>query len=97
MRIVRVEHDGGAAMGLLAGDGSVRHFGASHSSELIEAAIRAGGVAELDAGTVLEGRRLAPVSDPSKVVAIGLNYVDHATEVKLKPPTQPLVFAKFPS
>jgi 2-keto-4-pentenoate hydratase/2-oxohepta-3-ene-1,7-dioic acid hydratase in catechol pathway len=97
MRIVRVEHDGEAAMGLLGGDGVVRHLGASHSTELIEAAIRAGGVGALATGADLAGRRLAPVSNPSKVVAIGLNYVDHATEATLEPPKQPLVFAKFPS
>jgi 5-carboxymethyl-2-hydroxymuconate isomerase len=97
MRIVRVEHDGGAAMGLLADDGSVRGLGAEHSTELIEAALAAGGIERLATGPRLDGRRLAPVSDPSKVVAIGLNYLDHATEATLELPKQPLVFAKFPS
>lgn len=39
---------------------------------------------------------LAPVV-PSKIVAIGLNYLDHVRETGLKRPEQPLVFAKFPS
>jgi 2-keto-4-pentenoate hydratase/2-oxohepta-3-ene-1,7-dioic acid hydratase in catechol pathway len=34
---------------------------------------------------------------PSKIVCVGLNYVDHATEVKLELPTRPLLFAKWPS
>jgi 2-keto-4-pentenoate hydratase/2-oxohepta-3-ene-1,7-dioic acid hydratase in catechol pathway len=38
-----------------------------------------------------------PVLRPSKVVAIGLNYRDHAEEAKLTLPTEPLLFAKFPS
>jgi len=38
----------------------------------------------------------APVKSPSKIVAIGLNYADHASESKLEPPKTPLVFAKFP-
>jgi 2-keto-4-pentenoate hydratase/2-oxohepta-3-ene-1,7-dioic acid hydratase in catechol pathway len=38
-----------------------------------------------------------PVPHPSKVVAIGLNYRDHAEEAKLTLPTEPLLFAKFPS
>jgi 2-keto-4-pentenoate hydratase/2-oxohepta-3-ene-1,7-dioic acid hydratase in catechol pathway len=38
-----------------------------------------------------------PAPHPSKVVAIGLNYRDHAEEAKLTLPTEPLLFAKFPS
>ncbi len=39
----------------------------------------------------------APLKHPSKIVAIGLNYVDHASESKMELPNHPLVFAKFPS
>ena len=38
-----------------------------------------------------------PVSNPSKIVALGLNYMDHIKESKGKPPESPLIFAKFPS
>jgi 2-keto-4-pentenoate hydratase/2-oxohepta-3-ene-1,7-dioic acid hydratase in catechol pathway len=42
--------------------------------------------------------RLAPaVSRPSKIVAVGLNYQDHAEESKGKIPEVPLLFAKFPN
>lgn len=34
---------------------------------------------------------------PSKVVAIGLNYMDHVRETGMSVPQRPLVFAKFPS
>jgi 2-keto-4-pentenoate hydratase/2-oxohepta-3-ene-1,7-dioic acid hydratase in catechol pathway len=34
---------------------------------------------------------------PEKIVAIGLNYRDHAEESKLELPDVPVVFAKFPS
>lgn len=44
-----------------------------------------------------EVRWAAPVSRPSKVIAIGLNYRDHADESKGTIPAMPLVFAKFPS
>jgi len=37
---------------------------------------------------------LLPPSIPSKIVAIGLNYRDHAEEVKLKLPEEPLIFLK---
>lgn len=39
----------------------------------------------------------APVNRPGKIIAIGLNYADHAAEGKRDAPTQPLVFAKFPN
>jgi 2,4-diketo-3-deoxy-L-fuconate hydrolase len=38
-----------------------------------------------------------PVAQIGKVVAIGLNYVDHALEAKLPIPTEPVVFFKPPS
>jgi 2-keto-4-pentenoate hydratase/2-oxohepta-3-ene-1,7-dioic acid hydratase in catechol pathway len=34
---------------------------------------------------------------PGKIVCVGLNYVDHAAEVKLALPERPLLFAKWPS
>lgn len=34
---------------------------------------------------------------PSKIVAIGLNYHDHAIEMKKQPPKEPLIFLKAPS
>lgn len=40
---------------------------------------------------------LAPIDDPSKIVAVGLNYVDHASEGAVDVPVEPLVFTKFPS
>jgi 2-keto-4-pentenoate hydratase/2-oxohepta-3-ene-1,7-dioic acid hydratase in catechol pathway len=38
-----------------------------------------------------------PLRQPSKIVAIGLNYVDHASESKMELPKSPLVFTKFPN
>jgi 2-keto-4-pentenoate hydratase/2-oxohepta-3-ene-1,7-dioic acid hydratase in catechol pathway len=40
---------------------------------------------------------LAPVTRPRKIIAVGLNYRDHAIETKLEIPTTPIIFAKFPS
>ncbi|HEV8054843.1 MAG: fumarylacetoacetate hydrolase family protein [Chloroflexi bacterium] len=40
---------------------------------------------------------LAPIPQPGKVVAIGLNYRDHAAEQGVELPSEPLIFAKFPS
>jgi len=38
-----------------------------------------------------------PVTRPSKIIAVGLNYRDHAEESKGKIPEVPLIFAKFPN
>lgn len=40
---------------------------------------------------------LAPIDRPGKIVAIGLNYREHAAESDLSVPAEPLIFAKFPS
>ena len=46
----------------------------------------------------LDSIKLAPpVSSPSKIVAIGLNYRDHIRESKGEVPKLPLIFAKFPN
>jgi len=42
-----------------------------------------------------ETRLAAPLKAPSKIVAIGLNYMDHIRETGLPQPKSPLVFAKF--
>jgi len=41
------------------------------------------------------GSRLgSPLARPSKLVCIGLNYIDHATETNATPPTEPVIFMK---
>jgi 2,4-didehydro-3-deoxy-L-rhamnonate hydrolase len=41
------------------------------------------------------GTRLSsPVARPSKIVCIGLNYVDHARETGATPPPEPVIFLK---
>ncbi|MFA1609770.1 fumarylacetoacetate hydrolase family protein [Halobellus rubicundus] len=39
----------------------------------------------------------APVSDPEKIVCVGLNYVDHAEEGDNPIPDTPVLFSKFPT
>lgn len=39
-------------------------------------------------------RWAAPIARPSKIVCIGLNYVDHATESNMQMPLEPVVFFK---
>lgn len=40
-------------------------------------------------------RLLAPILNPGKIIAIGLNYHDHAQEGKAQVPENPLIFCKF--
>ena len=37
---------------------------------------------------------LAPTSRPRTILALGLNYADHAKELEFKAPEEPLVFIK---
>lgn len=39
-------------------------------------------------------RLSSPVSRPSKIICIGLNYADHARETKAKIPSEPIIFFK---
>jgi 2,4-didehydro-3-deoxy-L-rhamnonate hydrolase len=42
-----------------------------------------------------EGIRLgSPIARPSKIVCIGLNYIDHARETGATPPPEPVIFLK---
>ncbi len=43
------------------------------------------------------GLRFAPPVTPSKIMAIGLNYKDHAAEMSKPLPAEPLVFSKPPT
>lgn len=45
-----------------------------------------------------EAKLLAPVLNPSKAIAVGLNYIDHAAESPYKDaPKYPVLFHRFPS
>jgi 2-keto-4-pentenoate hydratase/2-oxohepta-3-ene-1,7-dioic acid hydratase in catechol pathway len=43
------------------------------------------------------GMLAAPLSAPSKIACVGLNYHDHCRETGMEPPERPLIFAKFSS
>jgi 2-keto-4-pentenoate hydratase/2-oxohepta-3-ene-1,7-dioic acid hydratase in catechol pathway len=40
---------------------------------------------------------ILPPVEPSKLIAVGLNYADHAAETKHEVPKEPLIFLKAPS
>ncbi|MEE6479182.1 hypothetical protein FKM82_012170 [Ascaphus truei] len=40
---------------------------------------------------------LAPITNPEKVICVGMNYVDHCLEQNVPVPKEPIIFSKFPS
>lgn len=46
---------------------------------------------------VSQDRLLCPVRKPGKILAVGLNYVDHAKETGAATPPSPVIFAKYTS
>jgi 2,4-didehydro-3-deoxy-L-rhamnonate hydrolase len=44
-----------------------------------------------------EWQRRFGVSEPRKIICVGLNYHGHAAEQRLEPPAEPLLFGKFPN
>jgi 2-keto-4-pentenoate hydratase/2-oxohepta-3-ene-1,7-dioic acid hydratase in catechol pathway len=103
VRLARVRlRDGGSVhVARAEGDGWVllRAEGDRPAGDALREALAAGddlreGGRAVDAGEV---DLLAPVGRPSKVVAVGLNYADHARETGQQVPSTPLLFAKTPN
>ena len=40
---------------------------------------------------------LPPIPDPRKIICLGLNYRDHALESGVEPPSEPVLFSKYPT
>src|SRR5882724_7483041 len=85
MKIVRFRHEGHDRYGSLEGDRVTPLDGT------IEALTPAAGATPPVALSAV--RLLAPVT-PSKIVAIGLNYADHAAEGNRELPKEPMLFIK---
>jgi len=52
---------------------------------------------EPDLPDLLGGALGPPVRRPGKILAVGLNYLQHIAEVGKPRPTSPMIFAKYPS
>jgi 2-keto-4-pentenoate hydratase/2-oxohepta-3-ene-1,7-dioic acid hydratase in catechol pathway len=93
MRLATVRVDGQLRLAV-EGDGGYRRL--EFEGDLVSL-IRAGDdPRDLAVGDAVAGELAAPLR-PGKIVAIGLNYLDHIRESDLPRPERPLVFAKFPS
>ncbi len=86
MKIVRVSHQGREIYGLLEGE-SIKVVKGFPAPEVEETPERI---------PVREVRFLSPAR-PSKIIALGLNYRDHAAELGMALPKEPLLFLKPPS
>ncbi|AVM72716.1 fumarylacetoacetate hydrolase family protein [Magnetospirillum gryphiswaldense] len=96
MRLVRWGDKGAEKPGLVDADGVVRDL-SGHCADIC-AAVDFAALAGVDAAAlpVVPGRpRLGvPVAGIGNILCIGLNYHDHATEIGLAPPAEPVVFSK---
>ncbi len=111
MRLASLQVSGIEVLAIVAGDAwlaatDLLPGGARTMAELIasgppgvEALRRAVDAAAIaDRGRALgEAELLAPVPHPGKIVAIGRNSREHATEEGVEPPAAPLIFAKWPT
>ncbi len=107
MRLVSYRHEGSPAAGVLLGDeivplsslerppgATVREVLEELDAEGLRAlAERAIGAQERVA--LAEVQLSAPVTNPEKIICIGLNYRDHAEESGQEIPQAPMWFAKF--
>ncbi|HMA33868.1 MAG TPA: fumarylacetoacetate hydrolase family protein [Chloroflexia bacterium] len=99
MHLSTYTHQGHTAIGQLAGDRVIPIPGYTDMLAFVQAG-PAAWQASPPPGASLPADQVelqAPLSNPTKVVAIGLNYMDHCREQHVDPPSKPLVFAKFPS
>lgn len=69
------------------------------TAELIEAARQASTLLDAGHGTPADGEVAlgCPIVRPGKVIAVGLNYLDHIRETGATAPASPVSFAKYPS
>jgi acylpyruvate hydrolase len=107
MRLLRFEQDGRPGVAMETADGwrackvdeawfapDIGAIAALHEDG------RARVLGELRTGALIDSgavRFLPPCGAPGKIICLGLNYRDHATEFDFKPPSYPTLFARFAS
>jgi 2,4-diketo-3-deoxy-L-fuconate hydrolase len=103
MRLVRYGRRGGEKPGLIDPDGRVRDL-SRVVKDITPDVVAAGWLRRLRAVKLSRlpiverySRLGCPVAGVGKMVCIGLNYTDHAEEVSLPLPAEPLFFIKAPS
>ena len=95
MKLCRYGQPGQEKPGIVDADGTLRDL-SGVIADLTIATLPQALAADVASLPVVEGtpRYGVPISGISKIVAIGLNYRDHAIESGLPIPTEPVMFAK---
>ena len=89
MKWVKFESNGVESYGIL--DGETIRVTSNSWDDIVAGAP----VAETGTVKAADVKLLNPVARPGKIVAIGLNYLDHCKEANMAVPERPLVFTKF--
>lgn len=105
MRVARIEDEAGRRwIARIEGETALplreapERLGADALRDLLAEAVDPATAAPVSGGVPLSSARLlAPLSAPQKIIAIGLNYADHARESGMEPPAAPVAFAKLPN
>lgn len=87
MKIYRFVHAGKPSVGVAGGDRITRYNGSDAMTP---------GQATTESLSLSEAELLAPVT-PSKIVAVGRNYAEHAKELGNEAPSEPIIFLKPPT
>ena len=97
MRYVSYVHGGAARWGVALDDGvtdASRHGGAATLKQHLERGDEAPVATAADHG--YDEIEFAPViPDPTKIICVGVNYVDHRAEVRSAPARYPTIFTRF--
>lgn len=103
MKLVRFGPISAEKPGIVAADGSVRDLSAI-VADIDGAALSPAGLAKIAATDPMAlpaapaGARLgACIARPTNVIAVGLNYADHAAEGGMAIPAEPILFSKTPN
>jgi 2-keto-4-pentenoate hydratase/2-oxohepta-3-ene-1,7-dioic acid hydratase in catechol pathway len=94
MKFCRFQHSGKVGYGLIEDVRAVPTI--TRRSEKLPAAIADFDSAEPTSLPLTSAQLLAP-TQPSKIVCVGRNYIEHAKELQHEIPTSPLIFLKPPS
>lgn len=106
MRLIAFSHNGKPALGMRIGHELVNLTAEGQPATLDEllrggakamAAAKRAGEASKNRMPLTGIQFLPPVQAPSKAIAVGLNFTDHAAEGNFAPPTYPILFHRFPT
>jgi 2-keto-4-pentenoate hydratase/2-oxohepta-3-ene-1,7-dioic acid hydratase in catechol pathway len=103
VRLARLHHQDRVVLARIEDDKAIPLAveGAEPTADVLRSALAAGiDLATSSIGapvSLAEATLLAPVRNPQKVLAIGLNYADHARESGVEPPPAPVMFVKTPN